>query len=278
MIRSDRILDILGGVSGLVLALTGEGGWHKGAKTVKHVQNLLKWIGEHLLERRSVETDLGFRVWKSKEASRPLTGLGHGAAGIAVALFRLYEILEDKRFLEAGQEAIAYENSVYDEEAGNWPDFRIDPTQKKRPEKQFMGGYCAGAPGIGLARLDGLKRIGDAAGSEELTGTLTEDIHRADRFVRSIQNEGRNHLCCGSAGRIDFLIEEGYRLEDDDARDFAHRKLSALITGKQKRGHYNFHTVNGKYYYNPTLFQGTAGVGYEILRFLAPDKIKSVLI
>jgi lantibiotic modifying enzyme len=189
-------------------------------------------------------------------------------------MLRLYQIFGDEKYLDAGKEAVAYENSVFDAEAGNWPDFRNDPSEKDRTGNRFMGGYCAGAPGIGLARLDSLTRMRDDAYEAE----LTRDIQRAEHFIRSIKNEGRNHLCCGSAGRIDFLIEEGYRLEDDGARDFAHRKLSALISGKQKRGHYNFHTVNGKYYYNPTLFQGTAGIGYEILRFLDPQTIRSILI
>ena len=138
-----------------------------------------------------------------------------------------------------------------------------------------MAGFCSGAPGIGLARLDGLKRF---ANDEEFKAELQRDIKRADYFVRSLKTEGRNHLCCGSAGRIDFLIEEGVRLGNHEAMALAHQKLSALVIGKQQRGHYNFHTVNGKYYYNPTLFQGTAGVGYEILRLIAPEKIRSVLI
>lgn len=275
MIKSDEIGDVLGGVSGLVIALLRDERWLQHPEMRGQVLKLLVWCGEHLLEQKNIETELGFKIWKSKEASQPLTGLGHGAAGIAMALFRLYEVFEDKRFLNAGKDAIAYEDSVYDSEAGNWPDFRSDPSQKDRQDRQFMGGYCAGAPGIGLARLDGLHRVGGGADLEEI---LIEDVRRGDRFVRAIKNEGRNHLCCGSAGRIDFLIEEGARLNDREAEALAHRILSNLILGKQKRGHYNFHVMSGKYYYNPTLFQGTAGVGYEILRFIDPEKIQSILI
>jgi lantibiotic modifying enzyme len=275
MVRDDTVYDVLGGISGLVLALTQDERWLAHPKTKDHVSDILKWCGEHLLERKNEETDLGFPVWKSKEATQPLTGLGHGAAGIALALFRLYRIFGDERYLKAGEDAVAYENSIFDKEAGNWPDFRKDPSDQGSLKKKFMAGYCAGAPGIGLARLDGIKRINRKA---KLEKSMSDDICRADRFVRSIKNEGRNHLCCGSAGRIDFLVEEAFRLSDSEAGALAHRILSDLVAGKQKRGHYNFHVVNGKYYYNPTLFQGTAGIGYEILRFLAPEKVRSILI
>ncbi|MDD3169013.1 MAG: type 2 lanthipeptide synthetase LanM [Eubacteriales bacterium] len=274
MIQGDMVCDVLGGVSGLVLALTREDQWLKNKATCAHVMEILKWCGDHLIEQQNLTTKDGFRGWRSKEASQTLTGLGHGVSGIALALIRLGEMFEEERFFAAAKEAIAYEDSVYDAEAGNWPDFRNDPAETDRTEKKFMGGYCAGAPGIGLARLDGLGRGKD----EMLSAALLRDIKRADHFIRSLRKEGRNHLCCGTAGRIDFLIEKGTRMNDQEALDLAHRKISDLILGKQKRGHYNFHTGNGRFYYNPTLFQGTAGVGYEILRFLAPETIRSILI
>lgn len=274
MIQADMVCDVLGGISGLVLALTQEDRWLKNKATGAHVTEILKWCGDHLIEQQNLTIKDGFRVWKSKEAAQTLTGLGHGVSGIALALIRLGEMFEEERFFGAAKEAIAYEDSVYDPEAGNWPDFRNDPGETDRTIKKFMGGYCAGAPGIGLARLDGLARVKD----EPFSAEILRDIKRADRFIRSIRDEGRNHLCCGTTGRIDFLIEKGSRLNDQEALDLAYQKISDLVLGKQKRGHYNFHTVNGRYYYNPTLFQGTAGVGYEILRFLDPEKIRSILI
>jgi len=275
MIEGDRVFDVLGGTSGLVIALTQEERWLKNPGINEHVLNLLKWCGNHLLAQQSEETKEGFKVWKSQESSQMLTGLGHGVSGIAMALLRLYEIFGEERFFISAKEAVAYENSVFDLHTGNWPDFRKDPKENATKNKNFMAGYCAGAPGIGLARLDYLKKCSN---DEKFLTVVRKDIERADYFVRSMKNESRNHLCCGSAGRIDFLIEEGIRLEDYEAMNLAHRKLSDLVLGKQQRGHYNFHTVNGKYYYNPTLFQGTAGIGYEILRFIAPDKIQSILV
>ena len=43
-----------------------------------------------------------------------------------------------------------------------------------------------------------------------------------------------------------------------------------------KRGSFNIAFHNG--FFNPSLFQGTAGVGYQLLRLADPTKIPSVLL
>lgn len=274
MIENDVNFDVLAGTSGMIFSLTQDERLLRDPAVSEHVRTILAACGEHLLARRKPNENEGFSLWELKECTRVLTGLGHGVAGIAAMLFRLYEVFADERYLEAGREAITYENRVFDETAGNWPDFRRDPDNRQEGNR-FMAGYCAGAPGIGLARLDSLKHLPTNAAECDI---FRKDIQRADRFVRSMGKETRNHLCCGSAGRIDFLIEESLTLGSREAMELAQKKASALIHAKKQRGHYNFHVSNGRYYYNPTLFQGTAGIGYELLRLIEPEKIRSILI
>ena len=176
MIREDTVYDVLGGISGLVLTLTRDDRWLKNGATGAHVREILKWCGDHLIDRQNLTTEKGFRVWKSKEASQPLTGLGHGVSGIALALIRLGRILGEERFLTAARDAVAYEDSVFDEESGNWPDFRNDSGEKGRTARKFMGGYCAGAPGIGLARLDGIKRVKNG---DPFSAELVQDVQKS---------------------------------------------------------------------------------------------------
>lgn len=274
MVVSDRVLDVLGGISGLAFSLTSDPYLLQGQDTAEKVREILDWCGTHLLSQQTVTAD-GRKVWPSQEAHKTLTGLGHGTSGIAMALLRLYQASGDPRYYEAAREAIRYEDAVFDEKAANWPDFRKDFRDPAPTSHKFMAGYCAGAPGTGLARLDGLARV-DA--QDPLSADLLRDIKRSDAFVASMEGESRNHLCCGTAGRVDYLIEKARRQQDPEALAHSRRLLSELIHGKRQRGHYNFHAVKGKYYYNPTLFQGTTGIGYEILRLLAPDRIRSVLI
>jgi lantibiotic modifying enzyme len=54
--------------------------------------------------------------------------------------------------------------------------------------------------------------------------------------------------------------------------------MKILLDEKKQRGCYCLITSDGRYLSNPTLFQGTAGIGYEMLRLAAPDTIRSVLI
>ncbi len=278
----DTVLDLLGGISGLVFALTQEEELRRDPRSAEDTRQLLKWCGKHLLAERSKTTE-SHQVWNSKEGSQPLTGLGHGVSGIALALVKIYETIGGREYFDAAVEAIAYENAVYEEDRSNWPDYRID---KRKPEsinipmdlvnqKKFMSGYCAGAPGIGLARL-GLLRTAEA--NPELKKALDRDIKRTDHFMKEVSTEIRDHLCCGRTGGIDFLIEKAMRLDDAEAMECAKELISTLLSEKRERGHYSLMNSDGRYVKNPTLFQGTAGIGYEMLRIAAPGIIKSVLI
>ena len=54
-------------------------------------------------------------------------GLGHGAAGYGCALLALAARTGNRELLEAGREAIAYEQGYYDEAVGAWTDLRDAP-------------------------------------------------------------------------------------------------------------------------------------------------------
>src|SRR5947209_15706424 len=57
-------------------------------------------------------------------ASAPLTGMSHGASGIAVALLELYSETRREEFLDTARGALAYEEALFDPVVGNWPDLR----------------------------------------------------------------------------------------------------------------------------------------------------------
>lgn len=281
-IFGDTILDLLGGISGLVFALTQDDELQWDPRCAEDTRQLLEWCGKHLLQERTKTTE-NYQVWNSKEGSQPLTGLGHGVSGIALALVKIFDTIGGREYIDAAAEALAYEDAVYDEARSNWPDYRID---KMKPEsinipmdsvnqKKFMSGYCAGAPGIGLARLGLLKSASEDPG---LRDALDRDLKRTELFIKKVSLETRDHLCCGRTGGIDFLIEKAMRLDDTEAMECAKGLISTLLSEKRERGHYSLMNSDGRYVKNPTLFQGTAGIGYEMLRIAAPGIIKSVLI
>lgn len=261
-IETDELLDVIGGSAGLVWALDD-------LYQIAPEERLLSLaceVGNNILKRR-VKAESGHLVWQLDLANRPLTGLGHGAAGIADALLKIYGMTDDKRFYEGALEAIEYEKTCYDSKYNNWPDYRKNPDLEK-DELVFMAGWCSGAPGVGLARLDARDiKIPD----------ILEDIERAVEFSRHYPQHNHDHLCCGNTGRIDLLIEAGLALGKDELRLEATQKLSEIIERKNRLEHYRFSTGNNEAIFNPSLFQGLSGVGYEILRAIDPSNIHSVL-
>ncbi len=142
-IASDRSFDTIAGSAGAILGLLSL----YQASSDPAVLDRATALGYHLLINRT-KSDSGFRAWATLEG-KLATGFSHGAAGIAYALLRLYKITQETVFLEAAEEAIAYEHSLFSPSAGNWQDVR-----ENKPS--FMTSWCHGAPGICLGRLGGL--------------------------------------------------------------------------------------------------------------------------
>ncbi|MEA2163992.1 MAG: hypothetical protein QOK37_2119 [Thermoanaerobaculia bacterium] len=195
--------------------------------------------GEHLLTKRN---------WK-------MTGLSHGAAGISLALLRLGAATDDARFLDAAREGIAYEDSLFDATEENWPDLR----QKHR---SFMNAWCHGAAGIGMARV--------AGSAIEETPALCRDIAAARDAVLREGVAGKDGLCCGALGRAELLVA----LDDERAIEHA----SAVVARAHASGAYTLSGRSGADFFDPSLFQGLAGIGYELLRIARPADVASVLV
>ena len=58
----------------------------------------------------------------------------------------------------------------------------------------------------------------------------------------------------------------------------ANARMTMVIGRAEKDGHY--HCVNHGLtnVFSPSLFHGTAGIGYEILRLAYPERIESILL
>jgi type 2 lantibiotic biosynthesis protein LanM len=247
--------DVLGGTAGGILALLN---LHRAISAPKLLERATN-LGLALLENR-VQASTGHAVWLSSFAERPLTGFGHGAAGIALALQRLGQETGETVFSVAAEEAIGYERAVFDRKAGNWPDFRRGAF--KPGQKSFMYGWCAGPAGIGLARL---AQFGGA------TPEVSEEIQAAIADATSGPMLSAGHLCCGRCGRIELLLEAANRLTDNTLRDAA---VSQAMLVESQAGESGFYALNGAdrgRLFAPSFFQGTSGIGYTFLRILNPQ-------
>jgi class II lanthipeptide synthase len=255
----DEALDVFGGAAGGILGLLALPADHSNEALNSAVQ-----CGYHLLEKR-LPADTGHLVWRGSWVSRPLTGFGHGAAGIAYALLRLSQMSGDARFREAAEEGIAYEAAVYSVDAGNWPDFRAN-----RKGINTMVAWCNGAAGIGLGRLGGLGVLD--------TCSVRQDIANALETTRATPLTDEDHICCGNLGRLDLLIEASRRLGRPELLDEARQRASAVVRRAARNHRYKLFAQAPGVGESLSLFQGIAGVGYQLLRLAEPDRLPCVLL
>ena len=257
-IADNNVLDIIGGAAGAILGLLT---FYAVSPDEVALDRAIT-CGQHLLHCRT-ESEAGYRAWPTLD-SKMLTGFSHGAAGIVYALLRLYAVTRDCDVLAAAQEGIAYEDSVLVREKGNWPDLRTDE------QSSFMMSWCHGAPGIALGRLGGLAMLG--------SDDIRQDIEMAVQTTRAAGAQGVDHLCCGSLGRADVLLVAANRLSRPNLAAVASTWAGQVIAKAKENGTFALQPLLPKGVYNPSFFQGTAGIGYELLRIAHPDMLPSVLL
>lgn len=262
LITADQYFDVMAGAAGAILGLlalhaeTGESA----------VLDKAVACGQHLLAHQ-VSVDGAPRAWKTFE-KKPLAGFSHGTAGIAYALLRLYAATEDRAYLEAAKEGIAYERSVFSNAAANWPDLRSFDQQTVQPE--FMVTWCHGAAGIGLARLGSLSILD--------TDEIRQDLEVALQTTQKYGLQGVDHLCCGNFGRIEVLLVAAQNLSRPELFKTAQQQAAWVVATAEQTEAYQLFPNLPHSVFSPGFFRGTAGIGYELLRLAYPEILPSVLL
>jgi lantibiotic modifying enzyme len=211
--------------------------------------------GERLLDVRVMGPN-GHRVWQVQKTLQ--TGFAHGSAGIGCALTRLFRMSGDRRFLDAAIEGARFEDDCFDETSGNW-------LVAANVQQQHLR-WCHGAPGIGLARLEMLDVAAD--------GWIGRDIERALDATAAGPLLSVDHACCGNFGRVAFLADAAFRLNQPRRRLEADH-LTATIVNRASRIGYG---IGNEGIYAPSFHQGMSGVGYQLLRLSEPRAFPSILL
>ncbi|HEV2897406.1 MAG TPA: lanthionine synthetase LanC family protein [Pseudaminobacter sp.] len=218
-----------------------------------------------------IEGDGGLS-WESANAlnGRNLTGLSHGAAGAAYALFELHAATGSQRFGAAGSAAFDYEDACFDLASGNWPDFRqVDPGRMASARVSCSTTWCHGAPGIAVSRL----RAGTVHGldSTRLKSGIALKTTRDHLRTWLQSRQGNYSLCHGLAGNADILHW---------AARAAAGHCSGLDEVVAETAEFGWRTYGGRKSWpsgvgdggwNPSLMLGSAGVGNFYLRLARSD-------
>lgn len=138
--------------------------------------------GDHLLEHaQALQNGTAWPPYFP--AQGPLTGLAHGASGIAWALLELTGLSGEKRFRTVALEALKYEDSLFSPERRNWPDLREMDERRHTDDggRMFMAGWCHGAPGIALTRVCALKYVDSEKSRNEIEAGLETTLREGFR-------------------------------------------------------------------------------------------------
>ena len=260
--------DVISGTAGLLLVLCRFEELYETPVGKRCIRSWADW----LLAQKTLEQKEGPPLWDTMNLGRPVSGMGHGMAGIAAALFRAYLRLGREAYRAAAQDALDFEYEIYEPSLGTWPDLR----KSARPG-MAMHGYCSGAPGVGLAMLVCLEG-GGKTGSGEWRRKAEENLERAAADCLRPQLLFRDHLCCGNSAAVDFLLEAGRRLDRPELKEAAEGLLARMKVRRTKRGNYTFTPPSFMQAFDPSLFYGVSGVGYEMLRLADPERIESLLV
>ena len=221
---------------------------------------------EQLLSRQSIPID-GRMLWDLMYTQKPISGLGHGMFGIGAALLRGARILEKvpglvpkdriERFRRAGLDAFGFELDSYRPDLTEWPDLRPNGSPLRS-----LHGICSGAPGIGM----GLLALHDEPLMKE-NKVLPERAH--DSCLRAALRKN-DHLCCGKASLAEYFLTR-YAYTGEHADYLTAGRILSYMNDERLRG------GSGQYSFpaaipaaDTSLFFGSAGPGYEYLRYALP--------
>jgi lantibiotic modifying enzyme len=247
-LRRDYRFEVFWGAAGALLGLLALVD-HDG----DHVLERAEWCAAHLMRSRSIDSGTGYRAWDTNEG-RPVTGFAHGSSGIAHALLQLHKRSGRPDLYAAAMEAFAFERGVYDPTIGDWPD-HVD-----QPRDKMISGWCHGAAGVGLSRLGALEVIKPADESD-----IVSDLQLALRRVAARPAHGNDSLCCGTFGRVDFLLEASARLDNSSLLTVALSQASVAVARAEASGFRLAPNTDGPHAAGG-LWQGQTGIGYALLR------------
>lgn len=263
-------MDLLSGAAGATVAFLSL--W----KLLKEEQYLADAIrcGDLLLSNAAYDGAAASWPVQTLSGWRELTGLAHGAAGIAFALLELYAATDEKRFRQAAECAFAFERRNFHPDLQNWLDLRY-PVEGSRfgPSALTASVWCHGAGGIAVSRLTAWLVLADRAYLDEARVALRAASH----WMEPGRTKSNNlwSLCHGLPGNADILLWTSQSLPELALS--LERSTRAVADAGVALASIDSGTADLFGTDDPGLLLGHAGIGYFFLRLTNQD-IPSVLV
>ncbi|WP_394829377.1 type 2 lanthipeptide synthetase LanM family protein [Pendulispora albinea] len=246
---TDPHLDVIAGTAGALLGLLS-------IDDLVDVRAAAAMAARRLLETQAIR---GRHAggWCSPSGSRPLAGMGHGAAGMAMALSRWNALSPDPRVPRALASALSFEARLFDRDAGTWRDAR-------ESEQTFMTGWCHGAPGIAASRLAMLRAWPDAKVQRDLRRGIRATIVHGGFASRDLYGAGHDGLCHGDLGNLELLCLAS---REPSCESLAPTKIAQCYRAVLKRAARDgWRACEPLGIPSPGLMNGLSGIGLALLR------------
>ena len=250
LIESDHMLDLISGCAGAIPVLLAYSSYLPDSKALE----LARACGDKLLRHASPGSLAGTLTWKSLTMPR---GFSHGLSGIAFALSELAAATNEKKYFTAFIAALAEEAELL--KGNHWTDI---------PESPQAAVWCHGAAGIALSRLKIYQR--------HRLPPAKEEALRALQFLLASPSMADHIICHGSLGNLEplLLASELFAEETIWQKELQLRSERILrqINSSGWRSNLAAQVIE------PGLMIGLAGIGFELLRLHASQKVPSILV
>lgn len=259
-------LDMQEGCTGAIPALIS---LHK-KYVFSGIDDFLNSLGTYILEKPH-KTKQGWS-WKTTEGNfENLTGYAHGTAGIAHAMIELFAFTNNKKYLEAAQEAIKYENQFFSEKYMNWKDTRINTTKQMSGSQFALSAWCVGAVGIGYSRIRTFQILKENSYLKDIEYALKNSASKVPNFAKNFS------LCHGLFGDMSLLLTASQLLNEPAYETLVIEKTNNLLDNFQD---FEKALPDGQDFdlENPSFMLGWSGIGYFLLRLTTPKFPEMLMI
>jgi lantibiotic modifying enzyme len=241
-LRSDKdAVDVISGVAGILLNFS--------SPSFPILDDELRSIcAETLLETYQVLSPDTI-CWERKKDKKSLGGLSHGTAGIALALFRLYELTHSSQFLELGLKSLQHDALFFDKDKLDWWDNRYE-------NKVYSNAWCHGSPSLILPFLKARQL------TNEPSYTTYLDI-AIENTLTKLTNTWSWSLCHGLLGNAEIL--QYAALHHPQKRQEIEEKLGSLEADLLNKLEEKSNGLGNKEFH-AGFMQGTSGVCHYLLK------------
>ncbi|MBV8485563.1 MAG: type 2 lantipeptide synthetase LanM [Verrucomicrobia bacterium] len=242
-------LDITSGVAGLLLATTRLYQATQDGQARASAQAAARLLADRF------DPNSG---WRQPDGNFYL-GFAHGLAGIVFALDQYGRAVGDQQYLPLIQQALALESGRFADHS--WPNMLHGP-------RRTFKNWCHGTAGILMSRA--------ATGALEPEKFAPNEV---SHLLEKVSQRGQaDHWCCGNFGIAEALTYIGQQANLLEAQKKSAVLLEDSLERGRQAGFFRLQSSIGENFcFSPSLFRGTSGLGYSLLRFAYPGKLPCIL-